>query len=111
MHTTSHVNSVSRNLSLALITQKQKIDQELTDRVIALEEIFLYIGVQIQNIMTCLTTLCYASYKRICVTPLYLMAQRCLQIKYRHTLEVFAIVPRLLSVWILFNVILVPQLF
>lgn len=56
-------------ISLALITQ-YRIDRGLTDRINTLEEAILYIGTQIQNIKTRLTTACHANYKWICVTPL-----------------------------------------
>lgn len=42
----------------------------MTDRVNALEEAILYIGTQVQNIKTRLTTACHANYKWISVTPL-----------------------------------------
>ena len=69
VHTANHVNSLTKNISLALITQ-DRIDRGLTDRVNALEEAILYIGTQVQNIKTRLTTSCHANFKWICVTPL-----------------------------------------
>ncbi|XP_037067003.1 uncharacterized protein LOC119089130 [Peromyscus leucopus] len=69
IHTAHHVNSLSKNVSMALITQ-EGIDQGLIDRINVLEEAILYMGNQIQNIKTRLTASCHADYKWICVTPL-----------------------------------------
>ena len=69
IHTASHVNDLSHNVSVALATQEQ-IDKKLEIRINALEEAVLFIGNKIQNIQTKMTTRCHANYKWVCVTPL-----------------------------------------
>lgn len=69
IHTASHVNDLSYNVSVALAAQEQ-IDKKLETRINALEEAVLFMGYEIQNIHTRMTTRCHANYKWICVTPL-----------------------------------------
>ncbi|XP_037374286.1 endogenous retrovirus group K member 13-1 Env polyprotein-like isoform X1 [Talpa occidentalis] len=68
VHTASHVNDLSRNITHALIIQDH-IDNEFEARLNVLEESLLHIGNQIQHIKTHLTTKCHSDYKWICVTP------------------------------------------
>ena len=51
VHTANHVNSLTKNISLALITL-DRTDRGLTVGMTALEEGILYIGTQAQNIKT-----------------------------------------------------------
>lgn len=69
IHTASHVNDLSHNVSVALVAQEQ-IDKKLETRINALEEAILFMGNEIQNIQTRMTTRCHANYKWICITPL-----------------------------------------
>ena len=69
IHTASHVNDLSHNVSVALAAQEQ-IDKKLEIRINALEETVLFMGNKIQSIQTRMTTRCHANYKWICVTPL-----------------------------------------
>ena len=55
VHTANHVNSLTKNISLALITL-DRTDRGLTVGMTSLEEGILYICTQAQNIKTCLTT-------------------------------------------------------
>uniref|UniRef100_UPI004038BE72 inactive serine protease 35 isoform X1 n=1 Tax=Callospermophilus lateralis TaxID=76772 RepID=UPI004038BE72 len=68
VHTAHHVNQLSKNISTALMIQEH-INTKLEARVNALKEAVLYIGNQIQNIKTRMTTRCHSQYKWICVTP------------------------------------------
>lgn len=69
IHTANHVNTLSKHVSIALVTKKG-IDQGLIEGINALEEAFLFMGDQIQNIKVHLTTACHADFKWIRVTPL-----------------------------------------
>lgn len=68
IHTAHTVDSLSRNISLALSIQ-EKVDRKLEARINALEEAIIYIGNQIQSIKIRMTTQCHSNYKWICVTP------------------------------------------
>ncbi|XP_054547481.1 uncharacterized protein LOC119236487 isoform X1 [Talpa occidentalis] len=62
VHTASHVNDLSRNITHALIIQDH-IDNKFEARLNVLEESLLHIGNQIQHIKTHLTTKCHSDYK------------------------------------------------
>lgn len=62
-------NNLSKNVSLALVTQ-ENIEKLLMGKVNVLKEAILYMGTLIQNIKVKLTVSCYATDKWICVTPL-----------------------------------------
>ncbi|XP_076982864.1 endogenous retrovirus group K member 21 Env polyprotein-like [Tamandua tetradactyla] len=66
--TAHHVNTLTHNISLAL-TLQEKLDRNLETRVDALEDTVIYLGNQIQNLKTQLTTRCHVNYKWICITP------------------------------------------
>lgn len=61
IHTANHVNTLSKHVSIALVTKKG-IDQGLIEGINALEEAFLFMGDQIQNIKVHLTTACHADF-------------------------------------------------
>ncbi|XP_054550850.1 uncharacterized protein LOC119244467 isoform X2 [Talpa occidentalis] len=62
VHTASHVNDLSRNITHALIIQDH-IDNKFKARLNVLEKSLLHIGNQIQHIKTHLTTKCLSDYK------------------------------------------------
>jgi len=68
IHTAHHMDRLTQNTSTALYLQEQ-IDKKFEARLNVLEETILYVGNQIQNLKTRLTTRCHAQYKWICVTP------------------------------------------
>ena len=69
VHTAQYVNTVSKNVSLALTTQKV-IDKKLKIQVDALKEAVTHIETKLQTLKVKLTLSCHADYRWICVTPL-----------------------------------------
>ena len=69
VHTAQYVDSMSKNVSLALATQ-EAIDRKLEMRVDALEEAVIHIGTELQALKVKMALPCHADYQWICVTPL-----------------------------------------
>lgn len=69
IHTTNPVRKLTQNISTALYLQEQIDNKNLKARLNILEETVFYVGNQIQNLKTRLTTRCHVQYKWICVTP------------------------------------------
>ena len=69
VHTAQYVDSMSKNVSLALSTQ-EAIDRKLEMRVDALEEAVIHIGTELQALKVKMALSCHADYGWICVTPL-----------------------------------------
>ena len=69
VHTAQYVDSMSKNVSLALATQ-EAIDRKLEMRVDALEEAVIHIGTELQALKVKMALSCHADYRWICVTPL-----------------------------------------
>ena len=73
VHSASFVDQLSRNVSVALITQ-EIIDRKIENKVNALEEAVLLIGQEITNLKIKLSLRCHAEFKWMCVTPLQVNA-------------------------------------
>ena len=69
VHTAQYVDSMSKNVSLTLATQKA-IERKLEMRVDALEEAVIHIGTELQALKVKMALSCHADYRWICVTPL-----------------------------------------
>ena len=69
VHTAQYVDSISKNVSLALATQ-EAIDRKLEMKIDALEEAIIHIGTELQALKVRLALSCHADYRWICVTPL-----------------------------------------
>ncbi|XP_054553976.1 endogenous retrovirus group K member 7 Env polyprotein-like isoform X2 [Talpa occidentalis] len=67
--TASFVNDLTRNVSMALSTQKE-IDYKLERKLNALEEIVIALGDEVQLLKQQLSTRCHVQFRFICVTPL-----------------------------------------
>ncbi|XP_054547642.1 endogenous retrovirus group K member 13-1 Env polyprotein-like [Talpa occidentalis] len=68
VHTAHHVNDLTRNVSLALATQRD-IDQKIEQKLNALEETVLALGEEVQLIKRQMSTRCHVQFRFICVTP------------------------------------------
>ena len=69
VHTASFADQLSKNVSLALITQ-EIIDRKIENKVNALEKAVLLIGQEITNLNINLSLRCLGEFKWVCVTPL-----------------------------------------
>ena len=70
LHTAQYVDTMSKNVSRTLRTQKA-IDRKLDMRVEeALEEAIMHIGTELQALKVKIALTCHADYRWICVTPL-----------------------------------------
>ena len=69
MHTAQYVDTMSKNVSLTLATQKA-IDRKLEMRVDALKEAIMHIGTDLQALKVKIALSCHADYRWICVTYL-----------------------------------------
>ena len=69
VYTAQYVDSMSKNVSLALATQ-EVIDRKLEMRVDALQEAVIHIGTELQALKVKMALSCHADYWWICVTPL-----------------------------------------
>ena len=69
VHTAQYVDTMSKNVSLTLATQKA-IDKKLEMRVDALEEAIMHIGTELQALKVKMALTCHADYRWICVTSL-----------------------------------------
>ena len=69
VHTAQYVNDMSKNVSLALATQKF-MDRKLEVKIDALKEAVMHIGTELQALRIKLALSCHADYLGICVTPL-----------------------------------------
>ena len=69
VHTASFADQLSKNVSLALITQ-EIIDRKIENKVNALEKAVLLIGQEITNLNINLSLRCLGEFKWMCVTPL-----------------------------------------
>ena len=69
VHTASFVDQLSKNVSVALTTQKI-MDKKIRSKVSALEKTVLFIGQKITNLKIKLSLRCHAEFKWMCVTPL-----------------------------------------
>ena len=69
VHTTSFVNQLSKNVSVAL-TMQEITDKKIENKVNALEEAVLLIGQEIINLKIKLSLRCHAEFKWMCITPL-----------------------------------------
>ena len=69
VHTAQYVDTMSKNVSLTLATQKA-IGRKLEMRVDALEEAIMHIGTELQALKVKMALSCHADYRWICVTSL-----------------------------------------
>ena len=69
VHTAQYVDTMSKNVSLTLATQKV-IDRKLEMRVEALKEAIMHIGTELQALKVKMALSCHADYRWICVTSL-----------------------------------------
>ncbi|XP_062041268.1 endogenous retrovirus group K member 25 Env polyprotein-like [Lepus europaeus] len=69
IQTAHYVNTLNRNITMALITQ-EAIDQKLEAKINVLEEVVLALGQDIANLQTMFSARCHSNFKSICVTPL-----------------------------------------
>ena len=69
VHTAQYVDSMSKNVSLALATE-EAIFRKLEMRIDALEEAIMHIRTELQALKVRLALSCHADYLWICVTPL-----------------------------------------
>ena len=70
LHTAQYVDTMSKNVSLTLTTQKD-IDRKLEMRVEdVLEEAIMHIGTELQALKVKIALTCHADYRWICVTSL-----------------------------------------
>ncbi|XP_045850637.1 endogenous retrovirus group K member 13-1 Env polyprotein-like [Meles meles] len=69
VHTATHVNQLSKNVSAALHIQ-QNIDQKILARLDGLEEAVEFLGSQLSILKTQMSLICHGAFQHICVTPL-----------------------------------------
>ena len=69
VHTAQYVNDMSKNVSLALATQKF-MDRKLEVKIDALKEAVMHIGTELQALRVKLALSCHADYRWLCVMPL-----------------------------------------
>ena len=69
VRTAQYIDSISKNVSLALATQ-EVIDRILEMRVDALQEAVIHIGTELQALKVKMALSCHADYRWICVTSL-----------------------------------------
>ena len=70
VHTAQYVDTMSKNVSRTLRTQKaidRKLDMRVED---ALEEAIMHIATEFQALKVMIALTCHADYRWICVTPL-----------------------------------------
>ena len=65
VHTAQYVDTMSKNVSLTLATQKV-IDRKLEMRVEALKEAIMHIGTELQALKVKMALSCHADYRWIC---------------------------------------------
>ncbi|XP_037054157.1 endogenous retrovirus group K member 13-1 Env polyprotein-like isoform X1 [Peromyscus leucopus] len=69
IHTAHYVNTLSKNITMALLEQ-EAIDKKLESKINVLEEVVLALGQDISNLKTTMFARCHGNFKSICVTPL-----------------------------------------
>ena len=69
VHTAQYVDTMSKNVSLTLATQKA-IERKLEMRVDFLEEAIMHIGTELQTLKVKMALFCHANYWWICIISL-----------------------------------------
>lgn len=69
VHTTHHVNQLTKNVSYGLATQ-EIIDRQSNNKENALEEAILYLGNELHSLKVQLSLQCHKEYRWVCVTLL-----------------------------------------